>query len=212
MSTLRDEQDEVIRSFHEKRLEDMEEAFEEHMEQMLNEQREIADKSIERAVQQVYNNKRSDPMQEYSSYNMELDRYTEAMLDQEEDENDPVHLAADVHDQTLVDMREELLEAVNSNKEEVLKIAIKIFNKVQDQNLKTVRLQTVDTSEGKVDPQQVQENLQKYNLLLNDARSPIYSAIQTVQSGNLEGPDGNFEMLYQDLDDFIENRISLEDL
>jgi hypothetical protein len=62
----------------------------------------------------------------------------------------------------------------------VLGVAINIFNKVQDQNIKTVRLSTVEAADSSVDPSQVTEILTKYNLLFNDARSPVYSAIQTI--------------------------------
>lgn len=54
------------------------------------------------------------------------------MLNRNIDDNDPIGLASDVHDMTLIELKEELLDAINKRKEKVLKIAINIFNKVQD--------------------------------------------------------------------------------
>ena len=59
------------------------------------------------------------------------------------DAHDPFIIKSQAHDQTLADMREELLQAINSRKGKVLASALKIFNKVQDQHLKSVKLSTV---------------------------------------------------------------------
>lgn len=75
-----------------------------------------------------------------------------------------------------------------------------------------MRLSTVDKSETVVNPELVQESLAKYNLLFNDARSPIYSAISTISKNNSDIDSGDYELLYHDLEDFIENRIDLEGL
>jgi hypothetical protein len=60
------------------------------------------------------------------------------------DESDPQYLLEDVHDKTLASLKEQLLEAVNKRKQKVLGVAIDVFNKLQEQNIKTVRLSTVE--------------------------------------------------------------------
>ena len=60
---------------------------------------------------------------------------------------DPINIKAEAHDQTLADMRDELVSAINQRKGKVLASALKIFNKVQDQNLKSVKLSTVEKLE-----------------------------------------------------------------
>lgn len=80
----------------------------------------------------------------YEDQEFELNQFHDYMLhDEIDDEGDPLNIAADVHDETLADMKDELLKVINTRKEKVLKSALKIFNKVQDQNLKTYRLNTV---------------------------------------------------------------------
>lgn len=80
--------------------------------------------------------------------------------DEIDDEHDPLNIMADAHDETLADMKEELLKAINVRKGKVLQSALKIFNKVQDQQLKTFRLDTVqDLEEDKVDPKTVNDSL-----------------------------------------------------
>ena len=69
--------------------------------------------------------------------------FNDYMFNDDIDDNDPIGLAADVHDGTLAGLKEELLEAINMRKQKVLRVAIDIFNKVQDQTIKTVRLSTV---------------------------------------------------------------------
>ncbi len=61
------------------------------------------------------------------------------------DESDHLAIAEKAHDQTLAEMKEELLEAVNKRKGKVLTIALKMLNKVQEQELKTVNLSTVES-------------------------------------------------------------------
>lgn len=46
------------------------------------------------------------------------------------DEGDETVIAGDAHDETLVDLKEELLTALNSRKSKVLKITLAIFNKL----------------------------------------------------------------------------------
>lgn len=56
------------------------------------------------------------------------------------------------------------------------------------------------------------ETLTKYNLLFNDARSPVYSAIQTIAQYKGDKGVPSFNRMYRDLDDFVNNRIDLSGL
>ena len=98
------------------------------------------------------------------------------------DENDPLIIKSLAHNQSITDMKEELLQAINSKKGKVLASALKIFNKVQDQQLKSIKLSTVEEldTENIVDGSKVSESLQKFNILFNDPRSPVFSAVQTL--------------------------------
>ena len=133
--------------------------------------------------------------------------------DEIDDENDPINIAADVHDETLADMKEELLKAINSRKGKILQSALKIFNKVQDQNLKTFRLNTVsEIEENKIDPKTVNDSIQKYQILFNDLRSPVYSAIQTIAQYKGDKDMPQFQSIYRDLEDFIDNGVDMPHL
>jgi hypothetical protein len=55
----------------------------------------------------------------------------------------------------------------------------------------------------------VSESLQKLNIIFNDPRSPVYSAVQTI--AQYKGDKGvlGFNKLFRDLEDFLKNRIDL---
>lgn len=55
-------------------------------------------------------------------------------------------------------MKEDLLHAINSRKAKVLKVAVEIFNKVQDQALKTVKLSDVEDNKN-VEKEDINETL-----------------------------------------------------
>ena len=58
-------------------------------------------------------------------------QYRNYMLHEEiTDKNDPEYITKETFDNTLLNMKEELLEAVNNRKAKVLNIAIHIFNKI----------------------------------------------------------------------------------
>ena len=62
---------------------------------------------------------------------MELNQYNEYMLHSRiADEGDPLVIAGQAHDQTITELREQLLEAINKRKSKVLTVALQIFNKV----------------------------------------------------------------------------------
>jgi hypothetical protein len=51
----------------------MEKAFKEHHQLITNQNREIPDKGIERAIEYVYKRKRADPINDYQAHQFELD-------------------------------------------------------------------------------------------------------------------------------------------
>lgn len=107
--------------------------------------REVPDRDIVNNIDRTYKNKKVPAIELYEDYDFELDQYHHHMLhDEITDENDPINIAADAHDETLVEMKEELLKAINARKGKVLQSALKIFNKVQEQNLKTFRLNSIE--------------------------------------------------------------------
>lgn len=61
-------------------------------------------------------------------------------------------------------MKEELLQAVNNRRAKVLQISLNIFNKLQSQTVKTLKLNSVieqadQTDEGHVDSSKISENV-----------------------------------------------------
>ena len=54
------------------------------------------------------------------------------------------------------------------------------------------------------------ESLQKFNIILNDPRSPVYSAVQTLAQYKGDKGVAGFNKLYRDLEDFVKNRIDLD--
>jgi hypothetical protein len=113
----------------------------------INSHRDIPDRNIDTAIENTYNRKNIDPLEEFENNDTELGMLNDYMLrDPIYDENDPFVIKADAHDQTLADMKEELFTALNNRKGKVLTSALKIFNKVQDQHIKSVKLNTVEES------------------------------------------------------------------
>jgi hypothetical protein len=51
----------------------------------------------------------------------------------------------------MLDMKEQLLEAVNKRKLHILPIALKIFNKVQDKEIKSIKLDDIEELNQKED-------------------------------------------------------------
>ena len=76
--------------------------------------------------------------------------------------------------------------------------------------MKTFRLDTVqDLDEDKVDPKTINDSLQKFQMLMNDPRSPVYSAIQTLAQYKGDKDMPPFASIYRDLEDFLENTVDL---
>ncbi len=170
----------------------------------------------------MWSRKKANPLNDYDNHRGDLDHLHDYMLrDEIEDESYPLVVLGEAHNETLADMKEQLLEAVNKRKGKVLKIALNIFNKVQDTHLSSVRLESTSTSsststqdenQATVSPSEVSQQLQRYSLLLNDPRSPILSAIETIAQYKGDKGVPSFHKLYRDLDDILTNRIDLEGL
>lgn len=123
------------------------------MEEM-NSFREYPDRGITNALDQTYKRKKIRPIDVYEDFDAELNLYNDYMLrDNIDDEGDPIVIMGEAHNQTLADMKEELLKALNARKGKVLTSALKIFNKVQDQQLNVFKLGTVEKlPETNIDP------------------------------------------------------------
>ena len=86
-----------------------------------------------------------------------------------------------IHNTTIQDLKEELLEAVTERREDVLRVAVDIFNKVQEKAIHTRRFnQLNDLDEDTVDINSINESLHLCEKLLQDSRSPLLSALQTL--------------------------------
>lgn len=110
----------------------------------INVHRDVPDRNIDSAIENTYKRRKVDPLEEFENNDDELSMFNDYMLhDPIYDENDPFIIKSEAHDQTLADMKDELLTALNNRKGKVLTSALKIFNKVQDQTLKSVKLSTV---------------------------------------------------------------------
>lgn len=64
-------------------------------------------------------------------------------------------------------------------------------------------------TENIVDGGSVSESLQKFNIIFNDPRSPVYSAVQTLAQYKGDKGVQGFNKLFRDLEDFFKNRIDL---
>jgi len=75
-------------------------------------------------------------------------------------------------------MKSELLKAVNERKGRILPIALDIFNKVQQQKVPMFKI-SEDKTQKKVNEcsKNIQGTLQRFDVLLNNPRSPVYSTL-----------------------------------
>ena len=156
----RDEFSDYLRTFHQKKRQLMERALKQNMDGITS-LREVPDRNITQDLERTYKDKKQSPIDLYEDQEFELNQFHDYMLNDEiDDENDPLNIVADAHDETLADMKDELLKAINTRKGKVLQSALKIFNKVQDQNLSTYRLNSVEgLDEAKIEPKTVNDSL-----------------------------------------------------
>jgi hypothetical protein len=93
--------------------------------------RDIPDRGIDQVLESTYQRKGINPIDEYDINEYELTQFNDYMLHEPiNEEHDPINIKAAAHDQTLADMKEELFQALNARKGQVLTSALKIFNKV----------------------------------------------------------------------------------
>lgn len=124
------------------------------------------------------------------------------------EDTDPLIIQEKIFNRNLNDMKEDLLHAINSRKAKVLKIAVEMFNKVQDQTLKTVKLSDVENIKN-VSNEEINQTLQKYEMLLNDERSPIFSALQTMGKNYID-EDVDFDDFFDTPYDYGNTRFDIE--
>jgi len=89
-------------------------------------------------------------------------------------------VAKDTYDANLLEIKGELLEAVNQRKERIVPLAIEVFNKIKDQH---INLGSNFVKLDHVQQDNIQQELTRYELLLNNPRSPLYSALRTMGQG-----------------------------
>ena len=127
---LRDSSTPVLNQMWSKSEQAMARAVKKHMKE-INTHRDVPDRGIDQVLDSTYKNKNINPIDEFEVNESELTQFNDYMLhDPITDEFDPIVIKAAAHDQTLADMKEELVLALNERKGKVLTSALKIFNKV----------------------------------------------------------------------------------
>ena len=95
---------------------------------------------------------------------------------------------------------------MTKRKSKVLKVALDIFNKVQSQNISTFKLNDIEEvvsgqNQGQDSHiENVDEVLQKFEILLENPRSPLISALQNLATYKGDKGLPGFSKLFSDLD------------
>jgi hypothetical protein len=132
IANTKDEFSDTLLNFHKKKRQNIDRALKANLDS-INSTREFPDRDIVNDIDRTYKDKKNPAIENYEDHEFELNIYHNKMLhDEITDDDDPLMIAADEHDETLSEMREELLKAINTRKGKVLQSALKIFNKVQD--------------------------------------------------------------------------------
>ena len=111
-----------------------------------------------------------------------IDEYNRQLTREGVDPNDnfdPVNYERKAHDMSLLELREGLTKAVSDRKADALPIAISIFNRLQDKVVKTKRLED-DESADSVVIDNINQSLERLDILLNDQSSPLMSTIASL--------------------------------
>lgn len=129
---LTDSHTTFLDEFHSTLEQNLSRAFRTNMDAFFSSKREVPDRGVDKSIENVYYRKRANPVNDYSNNKHELDQYNDYMLRDgvEYDEGDPVNVLGQAHDETIFDLKEQLLQAINDRKGKVLNIALGIFNKV----------------------------------------------------------------------------------
>lgn len=120
----------------------------------------------------------------------------EEPMDTDEEEDilrDPKLLVGTVYNESLIEMREELLDALTFRKKKVLPIALNIFNKVQEKQYKTKKIGNFDKFEKLEEVKSIDANLNKISYLLNNTSSPIISGLVETEKYNYSDLQFEFE-------------------
>ena len=91
---------------------------------VIHTKREIPDRGIDKMLDSIYNRKGAQPEWQYRENAFEFEQFTNHMLHDEPDENDPQTFVNEAHDDTITELKEQLLEAINKRKGKVLNIAL----------------------------------------------------------------------------------------
>lgn len=114
-------------------------------------------------------------------------------------------------------MRNELLEVMTSRRSKILKVTLDIFNKIQEQKVPTFKLNDIETVANREQGTQgLEENLdelmQKFEILLDNPRSPLISALKHLAQYKGDKGVTNFTKLYSEIEGIIHNPLDLQKL
>lgn len=120
-----------------------------------------------------------DPKLKVKQFNKYLDRMLVDGIPYKPN-TDPINIYRLAHDQSIIELKHELTKVIGDKKTDALPLAIKIFNQIQDKAVKSTRIQ-INSSAEKVDGDEdnMNEQLEQFDILLNDPSSPIISKIRS---------------------------------
>lgn len=126
----RDENSGVLAALEENHEALAEQMLHENLEGMF-EDREMPNRGLAKSIERVYDRKRPLRGDQSFKHTMDVATFNQYLLDGDivEDE-DPLNIYEKAHNRTLLDMQEELLDAVNKRRSKVLSLTLEIFNKV----------------------------------------------------------------------------------
>jgi len=102
--------------------------------------------------------------------------------------------------------KERLLEAVASRRHRILPTALKIFKKLQDQQVSSISLSTVAKEAKRAQRKKlnnVESSMMKIDMLLNSPSSPVISTLKQTQKYNDKELMDNLETYTDTMDDDI---------
>ncbi len=165
-SLIKDENSSILNQFEETIKNNLKDAIQQ-TEEEASELRDIPNQKIEETIQKYFSGQQLNDEQEERYMHEISDLYDYQYRLPIREDTDPEVLAERVFNRNLNDMKGDLLNAINNRKGKVLSIAIEIFNKLQDQNINVQKLGDI-TQNARLGKEDIEEALQKYNVLLND--------------------------------------------
>jgi hypothetical protein len=135
----------------------------------------------------------SDEDEGYTHFKLDLLEYNKSYEEiLPNDASDPINAARAAHNNSLADLKTEMLEAINNRKQAVLPTAIQIFNKLQEKHVKSLTLQDYDAKDEEIDQvsgfakkaehiSDINQSINKLELLVDDQSSPILSAVRSSE-------------------------------